>query len=196
VESIKINLEKITKQEIGLIAGFLKKGKVIVYPTDTIYGLGCLASEKKAINKVYRIKKREKKKPLLVLISDFKMLSGYFLVDKKQTAYLRKVWPGMISVILNKKKLLSNELSAGLSSVAVRLPKSRFLTKMIKEAGGPIVSTSLNLSGEKPVEIVDNLSKYFKGAKPDFVVDAGILDGKPSKLIDLRDVENIKVLRN
>lgn len=195
MESIKINLKNISKQEIGLIAGFLKKGRIVVYPTDTIYGLGCLATDKKAINKIYRIKKREKKKPLLVLISDYAMLKKYFFVDKKQEAYLRKVWPAKISVILNKKDGLPNELSAGEKGVAVRLPKSLFLTKMIKEAGAPIVSTSLNLSGETPVENVDDLSDYFQGAKPDFVVDAGRKSGKPSKLIDLRDVNNIVILR-
>lgn len=195
MELIKINLEKITKQEIGLIAGFLKAGKTIVYPTDTIYGLGCLATDKKAINKIYRIKKREKKKPLLVLVSDYLMLRKFFFVDKNQESFLKKVWPGKISVVLNKKSRLPRDLSAGLSGVAVRLPKSRFLTKIIEEAGVPIVSTSLNLSGEKPIEKVDDLQEYFQGTKPDFIVDAGACQGRPSKLIDLRDVKNIKVLR-
>jgi L-threonylcarbamoyladenylate synthase len=195
VESIKINLKKIEKQKIGLIVDFLKLGKIIVYPTDTIYGLGCLADNKKAINKIYRIKKREKKKPLIVLISSFKMLKKYFLVDKKQEACLRKIWPGKISVILNKKTILPGELSGGLSSVAVRLPKSQFLTKMISKSGSPLVSTSLNLSGKKPVENVTNLSKYFTGSKPDFIVDGGVLLGEPSTLIDLRDIDNIKILR-
>jgi L-threonylcarbamoyladenylate synthase len=195
VQVTKINLEKITKQEIGFIAGFLKMGKVIVYPTDTIYGLGCLATDKKAIKKIYRIKKREKKKPLLVLVSDYRMLKDFFFVDKKQEAYLKKVWPGKVSVILNKKSLLPKDLSAGEPGVAVRLPKSQFLTKMIREVGAPIVSTSLNLSGEKPIEIVGDLQKYFQAAKPDFVIDAGVKSGRPSKLIDLRNVKNIKVLR-
>ena len=180
MQSIKINLEKITKQEIGFIAGFLKAGKTIVYPTDTIYGLGCLATDEKAINKIYRIKNREKKKPLLVLVSDYSMLRKFFFVDKKQEAYLKKVWPGKISVILNKKDRLPKNISTGLPGVAVRLPKSLFLTKMIREVNGPVVSTSLNLSGEKPMEIVDNLQKYFQGAKPDFIVDAGAKRGRPS----------------
>lgn len=195
MQKIKINYSKVQKQEIGLIAGFLKMGKVLVYPTDTIYGLGCRADDKQAIRKIFRIKKRDKKKPLLVLISDYKMLRKFFFVDKNQEAYLRKVWPGKISVILNKKIELPGELTAGLPSLAVRLPKSRFLTKMIKEVGGPIVSTSLNISGEEPVEKVDSLQTYFQGAKPDIIVDAGLRRGRPSKLIDLRDAKNIIVLR-
>jgi L-threonylcarbamoyladenylate synthase len=192
---IKINYNKPQKVEIGLIAGFLKMGKVVVYPTDTIYGLGCSALEKKAVSKIYRIKKREKNKPLLVLISDFKMLAEYFKVDKKQLEYLRKIWPGKVSVILNKKPALSNDVSAELSSAAVRLPKSEFLTKMITELSTPLVSTSLNISGNAHLENLDNIEKYFIKTKPDIIVDAGIKKGKPSKLLDLRDVGNIKVLR-
>jgi tRNA threonylcarbamoyl adenosine modification protein (Sua5/YciO/YrdC/YwlC family) len=192
VKTIPINLKKISAQEIGFIVDFLQKGKTIAYPTDTIYGLGCLATDKKAIAKIYRLKKRTKKNPLLVLISDFKMLRKYFSVDKKQAAYLHKIWPGKVSVILNKKATLPDDISASLSSAAVRLPKSRFLTKMIKELGAPIVSTSLNKSGDKPCEQVDNLNQYLK---PDLVIDAGQLKGSPSKLIDLRDVNDIKVLR-
>jgi L-threonylcarbamoyladenylate synthase len=195
METIKINYYKPRKKEIGFIAGFLRAGKAIVYPTDTVYGLGCSALDKKAINKIYRIKNREKRKPLLILISGYPMLKKFFFVDKKQTAYLRKIWPGKISVILNKKKGLPDELSAGLSGLAVRLPKSRFLTKMIQEAGAPIVSTSLNLSGQKPLERLSCLDEYFKKTKPDLLIDAGIKKGKPSTLIDLSDIENIKVLR-
>jgi L-threonylcarbamoyladenylate synthase len=192
VKTISINLERVSAQEIGLIVDFLQKGKTIAYPTDTIYGLGCLATDKKAIAKIYRLKKRTRKNPLLVLISDFKMLRKYFAVDKKQLVYLHKIWPGKVSVILNKKSALPDDISAGMSSAAVRLPKSRFLTKMIKELGAPIVSTSLNKSGDKPCERVDNLDQYLK---PDLVIDAGPIQGSPSKLIDLRDVRDIKVLR-
>jgi L-threonylcarbamoyladenylate synthase len=195
MKTIEINLKKISDQEIGLIVDFLKKGKVIVYPTDTIYGLGCLASNVKAVKKIYRLKNREKNKPFLVLISDFKMLSEYFQVGKKQLAYLRKVWPGKFSVILDKKRGLLNDVSAGLSSMAVRLPKSDFLTKMIKELKEPIVSTSVNTSGEKHLESLNNLSAYFSKIKPDLAIDAGALKGKPSRLVDLRNAEKIVVLR-
>jgi tRNA threonylcarbamoyl adenosine modification protein (Sua5/YciO/YrdC/YwlC family) len=195
MKQIKIDLANPKKQEIGLIVDFLKTGKTIVYPTDTIYGLGCLATDKKAISRVYRIKKREKRKPFLVLISDFQMLDNFFIVDKKQRAYLKRIWPGRISAVLLKNSRLPKVLSAGLPGLAVRLPKSRFLTKLIKELGAPIVSTSFNLSGQPPLTVVGEISRYFKDAKPDLVVDAGLRNGKPSKLIDLTDVNNIKILR-
>ncbi|MFA5247834.1 MAG: L-threonylcarbamoyladenylate synthase [Patescibacteria group bacterium] len=195
MKTIKINIDNFKKQEIDLVVDFLKKGKVIVYPTDTIYGLGCLATDKKAIDKIYRIKKREKKKPLIIFVSDFKMLAKYSIFDSVQKKFLKQIWPGPISVILNKKGKLLDELSGGLSSVAVRLPKSRFLTKIIKGVGCPLVSTSLNLSGEKPLYKVDDLDEFFKGLKPDLIVDFGVKYSQPSKLIDLRDINDIKILR-
>lgn len=173
----------------------MKAGKVIVYPTDTIYGLGCLARDRRAVDRIRRLKKRDSDKPFLVLVSDFKMLAKYFQVDKKQRAYLKKIWPGKVSVILEKKGALSGYVSGGLASVAVRLPKSGFLTKMINELGSPIVSTSLNLSGKPHLVSVSNLASYFGRIKPDLIIDAGELKGKPSKLIDLRNLNDIKILR-
>jgi L-threonylcarbamoyladenylate synthase len=195
MKTIKININNFKKQEIGLIADFLKKGKVIVCPTDTIYGLDCLATDKKAINKIYRIKKREKKKPLLVLVSDWKMFGKYFFVNAKQKKYLRQVWPGKVSAILSHKGLFPANLSVGFSGTAVRLPKSNFLVKMIKAAGVPLVSTSLNLSQQPHLDNVDNLEKYFKAVKPDLIINSGILKGRPSRLVDLTDADDIKILR-
>lgn len=193
---MKKKLEKTNPKDIDMIVDFLCLGKTIVYPTDTIYGLGCLAVDKKAIEKVKRIKKRDKNKPLLVLISDLKMLGGYFKVNAKQRAYLKKVWPGPVSVILNKKKgVFPDELSGGSEGVAVRLPKNTFLIKMIKAAGAPVVSTSLNKSGEEPLASVQNVEKYFTDPKPDLIVDAGELRGRPSRLVDLRDADKPVILR-
>ncbi|HTW96349.1 MAG TPA: L-threonylcarbamoyladenylate synthase [Candidatus Methylomirabilis sp.] len=195
MREIKINPRRIKKTDIKLIVDFLRKGKIIVYPTDTVYGLGCLATNKKAIGRIYRLKRRTKKKPLLVLIAGFKMLKRFFLVDKKQESFLRKIWPAKISVILNKKSALPEALTNGLSSAAVRLPKSKFLTKIIAAVGAPIVSTSLNLSGRKPLASANNLNNYFKKIKPDLIVNAGPLTGRPSRLIDLRDVCQPIILR-
>ena len=192
---LKINLKNVKKQEIAEIAAFFKKGKVIVYPTDTIYGLGCLATDKKAIEKIYKIKKRDGKKPFLVLVSDWKMLKEYFSLSKEQNKYLHKIWPGPVSVILPHKGLFPSVLSLGLEALAVRLPKSDFLVKMIKVAGTPIVSTSLNLSAKPHLDDVDGLENYFSVHKPDLIIDSGRQKGQPSKLIDLRDMKNIKILR-
>jgi L-threonylcarbamoyladenylate synthase len=195
MQIIKINLKKLTKEQIKLIVDYLKRGLIIAYPTDTIYGLGCDAGNVKAIKKINKIKGERGDKAKLVLVSDFKMLKKYCLVNLEQLQYLKKIWPGPVTIILKKKPKLPKELTGGLDSLAVRLPDSNFLIKIISAAGFPVVSTSLNKKGEKPLDNIKNLEKYFKH-QPDLVIDSGkCKKTKPSKLIDLRDIKNIKVIR-
>jgi L-threonylcarbamoyladenylate synthase len=244
----KINKKnKIFKEEIDLIVDYFRKGKVVVYPTDTIYGLGCLATNKKAIKRIYKIKKREKGKALLILVSSLAMVKKYCYVSKEQEKFLRMAWkispsPRLsreagqapfykgsrpVTVILKSRGVLPKELTGWADSLAVRLPrpfifgrglpKNEFLIKIIKAVGAPIVSTSANISGKKSLVNVANIDRYFmekspqplaslslwrsepllKGKKylPDLVIDAGKLKNKPSRIIDITDVKNIKVIR-
>lgn len=210
METIKINFKRPCKKEVDLIVNFLNRGQIIVYPTDTIYGLGCLATDRKAIRRIFKIKRREKRKPLLVLVDSLKMVKKYCYVSKEQEKYLRKIWPiktlsvfkghrvsraRPVSVILKSRKKLPKELTGGKDGVAARLPKNNFLIKIIKKIGVPLVATSVNVSGEKNLYNVSNIEKYFKKHKPDLAADAGELKGKPSRLIDLRNIDRIKIVR-
>lgn len=190
---IKVNFKKIKNKEIDLIVNYLNSGKVIAYPTDTIYGLGCVATSRKAINKIHKIKKS--KKPFLILVSSLKMLEKYCHVDARQKRIMKRI-EEPTTFILKSKGKLPKELSGGTKNLAVRLPQSNFLIKLIKKNGLPIVSTSLNISGKKPLDSVNNLEKYFKKDKPDLVVNAGrLIRVKPSKIVDIRDINKIKILR-
>lgn len=195
-----INLNNITKEQINLIVDYLKQDKIIVYPTDTIYGLGCIAADKKAISKIYKIKRRKKNKPFLILVSSYAMLKKYCYANKKQIEYLKKASKNRpVSAILKSKTLLPKELTAGLDSIAVRLPKNDFLIKLIKKVGVPIVSTSVNVSGKKNLTDINDIEKWalkLKSNKPDLIIRGSKKRrSKPSKLIDLRDVDDIKILR-
>lgn len=195
MQTIKINFNKINQEKIGLIVDYLKRGLVIAYPTDTVYGLGCDAKNAEAIKRINKIKGEKRSKPLLILISDFQMLKKYCFVNLEQIEYLEKIWPGPVTVILKRRPNLPVELTGGLNSLAVRLPKNDFLIKIINETGFPIVSTSLNKKGDKPLANAQNLEKYFKYL-PDLIIDAGEYKRtKPSRLVDIRDMKNIKVIR-
>lgn len=203
MQIIKIDQNKIENGQIDLIVESLKRGEVIVYPTDTVYGLGCDARNVEAIKRINKIKGERQLKPFLVLVSDFNMLHKYCFANLEQMEYLKKVWftpasqagPGPVTVILKRRPNLPDELTAGQNSLAVRLPQDDFLIKMIGAAGFPIVSTSLNLKGEKPLCSVKKVESHFK-YKPDLIIDAGeCKTTKPSKLVDLRDIKNIKVIR-
>jgi len=195
MKTISVDINKITQEQIDLIVDYLNRGQVLAYPTDTVYGLGCDARDAQAIKRINRIKGEKGNKPLIILISDFKMLQRYCFFNQEQEKYLKQVWPGTVTVILKKRPNLPKELTGGLNSLAVRLPKNDFLIKIIESAGFPIVSTSLNKKGERQLTNVKNLEKYFKYF-PDLVIDAGKSEKtKPSRLVDLRDVKNIKIIR-
>lgn len=194
---LKINQQKITSADLALIIKSLNRGEVIVYPTDTIYGLGCVASDVKAIKKIKLIKKRDANKPLLILVSSLYMAKKYCFVSKKQEEILKELWTSKrpTSVILRHRNLLPKELIPKHEGIAVRLPKSDFLRKMIRTAGTPIVSTSFNVSGE-PVwnQVAFLADKKLTKADPDLIIDGGELNNKASKIIDLTG-DVIKVIR-
>ncbi len=197
MKKIKIDQNNIKNEEIRVITDYLKRGKVIVYPTDTIYGLGCLVNNKKAVERVYKIKKRDKNKPLLVLMSDMKMLKKYCDVSQEQEEYLDKIWPGPVSVILKYKNTILKNAAGDKDNIAVRLPKNDFLDRILIGVNMPLISTSLNISGQKNINNLESIENYFKNEQPDLIVDAGPLKrGKPSKLIDIININKIKILRN
>lgn len=206
---IEVNNKKISDEAIKKIVGYLKEGRVIVYPTDTIYGLGCLATDKQAIKRIFKIKQREKNKPLLVLVDSLAMAKKYCVIGRHQEIFLKYVWTfenRPTSVILKSKNVLPKELIGESNALAVRLPKDDFLIKLIKKIGAPLVSTSLNISGRESLTKVDGLDGYFKKQSPkpplsrghilpDLIINAGEIKGKPSRLVDLRDVSDIKIVR-
>jgi L-threonylcarbamoyladenylate synthase len=197
MKTIIINKNKIKESEINIVHDFLSKGKIIAYPTDTIYGLGCLATDVKAVKKIFKIKRIPKQRSLLMLVKCYQMLKKYCYVNKKQEEYLKKIWPGSVTVILNGKGNLPKEVSSKDGSFGVRLPKNDFLIKLIRKVGVPIISTSLNISGRENVDPSIDLKKYFGKNCPDLVIDSDMQKNKrASKIIDLKDIKNIKILRN
>lgn len=197
----KININKVSPRIIKLIASALAKGQVLVLPTDTIYGLSCLADNIKAIKKIQKIKGRDSNKPLSILVSDLKMLKKYVHVSAEQEAVLNKVWSQKTkptTVILKHRSKLPKILTAKSSGLAARLPKLNFLIKILEELNCPLVSTSLNLSGEAIISNPQEINKYFLSAttQPDLVIDAGpCRRKKASKIIDLREEASLIVLR-
>lgn len=187
---------------INLVAGSLKIGQVVVLPTDTIYGLSCLANNARAIKKIYQLKKRDPKKPLIILVSSLAMLKKYVFVSERQVLFLKRVWGKKnrpTTVIFRHRGRLPRELTDNSDGLAVRLPKSKFLIKILRKVKTPLVSTSLNLSGQSGISDLQSLLHYFphKQPRPDLVVDSGkCRQLRPSRLIDLRDPKKPLILRS
>jgi len=199
---LKINLDKISPAIIDLIVGSLKIGQILVLPTDTIYGLSCLATDAWSIKKIYHLKKRDSKKPVLILVSSLKMAKKYVDISKTQVKILESAWlegTRPTTFILKNRHRLPRELARNSKGLAVRLPKSDFLIKIIDKIGYPLVSTSLNFSGQKNITNLKKLAEYFpkKNNRPDLIIDAGRAPRrKPSRLIDLSQPEKEIVIRD
>jgi len=198
---LKISKDKVPPAIIQSIVGSLKSGRVIILPTDTIYGFSCLATSEAAIKKINRLKKRTLKKPLSVLVSDMAMLKKYVFVSAAQAKFLRSTWrqdKRPTTFILRHRGNLPAVLTACSNGLALRLPKSKFLTKIIKSVAVPIVSTSLNLAGQAPISDLRDLVRHFplKSKQVDLVIDAGrARSRKPSRLLDLRGESGPLILR-
>jgi L-threonylcarbamoyladenylate synthase len=193
---LKIDLGKVKQSDINTIVDYLRRGQVAVLPTDTIYGLSCIATNKRAVSRINLIKKSRSSKPLIKLVSSINMAKRHCLIGRKQEDYLRKIWPGPVTVILEKKKKLSLPASEK-NSDAMRLPKNGFLTTIIRKLRQPIVSTSLNLSGHQALKSIESIAGHFPDHKPGLIVEVGKLKAaRPSKIIDIRDISNIKIIRN
>jgi L-threonylcarbamoyladenylate synthase len=205
MQKIKTDLNKTENQAINLIVAAFKKGAVVVYPTDTLYGIGCLATNKQAISRVFKIKKIKPPKPLIVLIKNYRMLHDLCYVSKVQEKYIRNVWSPKkktrpTTFILRSRGNLPKEILGEGSSLAVRLPKSDFLTTILMKLNQPIISTSLNVTGQEPLSNIKAIGKHFKSWRPDLLIDAGEADKrKPSQIINIRnikpDLSGINIIR-
>lgn len=198
---------KVTKKsDYSLVINRLIKGQIGVILSDTIYGLSCVVNNNKAIDKIYEIKNRPRKKPFIILISDFSMLKKYFIVSNEQLNFFKIQWSKnksqAITFILRPKKILIKYLKINpKDGQAIRLPKNDFLITIIKSLKVPLVSTSCNLSGEKPLNNFKKIIIFFRKKyylhQPDFVVLRADTKPKrkPSKILDIRDIYNIKKIR-
>lgn len=171
----------------------LRRGGIGVVPTDTIYGISASASSPRAIARIYRLRKRNSKKPLIVLISalgDLKKLGVH--LRSSDRVFLNKIWPEKVSVVLPCRGKKFSYLHRGTGTLALRLPKNARLRSFLGKTG-PLVAPSANPEGLPPAKTIQEAMKYF-GDKVDFYIDAGRLDSLPSTLVSITDGK-VKVLR-
>lgn len=190
MKQIKLNLnnqDQINKTA-EITAEALKKGGVIVYPTETLYGLGADAFNESAIAKVQKIKKQDKNKPISVVVKDIRMARRIACIDLKVEKILNRIWPGPITVVLRKKDIIPYILTGAGETVAVRISDNKFISALFSKIDFPITATSANISGEnnllKPEEVVEKLGG--EKTSPDLFINTGeIKNSLASTIIDL-----------
>lgn len=171
----------------------LKSGGIGVIPTDTTYGIVGSALNKKTVERTYKLRHRQSKKPMIILIgsiSDLKKF-GISLYPKPYTLNPR-TWPQKTSIVFPALSVKFRYLHRGTKTLAFRFPKLKKLCEFLKKTG-PLVAPSANLEGQPPAKTIKEAQKYF-GDKVDFYIDAGKLNSKPSKLIKISD-SKIEYLR-
>ncbi|QIA06877.1 threonylcarbamoyl-AMP synthase [Draconibacterium halophilum] len=175
----------------------LKNGGIILYPTDTIWGIGCDATDEKAVKRIYDIKKREDSKSMLVLMENPALLDRYVDEVPEVAWDLVEISTTPLTVIYPGAKNLAANLIADDGSIGIRFTKEDFTRQLLQRFRRPIVSTSANISGEKSPDFFDAISEEIKDAV-DYVVEFRQEDrssSKPSSIIKLRPGGQIDILR-
>lgn len=169
--------------DIDLLVKILNEGKLAIIPTDTTYGLIADATNEEAINKVFEAKKREKNKPLLILVANLSMLKKYIKELKPlEEEIIKEFWPGPLTIIFEKNEQLSNTLTAGQKGIAIRLPDNPKLIELITKLDKPIIATSANIAGEKTITSIDMLEEDILN-KISYIYDNGKMNDIASTLI-------------
>lgn len=183
---LRINPQKPERKKIEEAAGILRKGGLVAFPTETVYGLGANAFDRKAVRKIFSAKGRPGDNPIIAHICSIGQL--HVLAEKvpeKALLLAKRFWPGPLTLVLQKKKGVPEEITAGLSSVAVRMPENRIALELIKKAGVPVAAPSANLSGRpsptKASHVIEDLIE-----KIDAVIDGGSVSiGIESTVLDM-----------
>jgi tRNA threonylcarbamoyl adenosine modification protein (Sua5/YciO/YrdC/YwlC family) len=190
---MSINPQNPQLRLIRRVVEVLKQGGVIGYPTDTIYGIGCDLFNKEAIERIYRLKKHNRNKPLSFICSDLKDISRYAHVSNYAYKTMKRLLPGGYTFILEATKLVPKMVMTKQKTVGIRVPDNPVCLALVGELGHSIVSTSVYRPDEELYSDPREIEERF-GKSLDLVIDGGIIVAEHSSIIDLTD-EVPKVIR-
>ncbi|MBN2174237.1 MAG: threonylcarbamoyl-AMP synthase [Bacteroidales bacterium] len=185
------------KEDIKKAVEVLKSGGIILYPTDTIWGLGCDATSARAVQKIYKIKQRSGNTPLLVLLEDEKKIGKYVMKVPDIIGDLLKSIDSPTTIIYPNAKNLAKNVLADDGSIGIRIVRDEFCQKLLKEFDKPLVSTSANLTGEKAPVTFRDISNAIK-EKVDYIVESNrqeVHKTKASTIIKMKDNGEFEIIR-
>ncbi len=176
----------------------LKNKGLVIFPSDTVYGLLVDGTDEEAVKKLINFKNRPIGKPISVFLSDLKEANKYVYINNRQDEILKKLIPGPFTIILNSKRKVCQLIESERKTLGIRIPDYSFVLELAKKFGKPITATSANISGKPPHYRIESLLNQLSDKKKelvDLIVDAGVLPrNKPSTIIDLT-YEEFKILR-
>lgn len=190
---LSINPDNPHDRHINQVVECLRQGGVIIYPTDTTYGLGCDIFNRKGIKKIFQIKQRDSRKPFSFICSDLAEISNYAQVSNFAFKIMKRHLPGPYTFVLEATKIVPDSLSTKQKTVGVRIPDNKISQEIVKQLGHPLVTTSANVSGDETMQRPQDIDSVL-GRMVDLVVDGGISLGEASTVISLVN-DQVEVLR-
>lgn len=169
-------------------AQLIKQGKIVVFPTETVYGIGTNGLDEQAVKKLYEVKQRPLNKPISLLVSNMEMINE-IARDITETEYkiMEKFFPGPLTIILKKKNIVPDIVTAGQDTVGIRMPSGEIAKKLVEVAGVPIAAPSANISGEPSGTNLQEIRKHFEG-KVECFIGGGISElGLASTIVQVVD---------
>lgn len=184
------NLDKIKEAAMSI-----KEGNIVLFPTETVYGIGANALDKNAVNKIFEAKGRASDNPLIVHICDIDMLKDLVKdVGEVEEKLINNFWPGPLTIIFNRKEIIPNNVTAGLETVGIRMPKNEVARKLIELSDLPIAAPSANVSGKPSGTRIEDIIDELDG-KVDYILDSGMVDiGVESTVVRVID-NKVHILR-
>jgi len=183
---ININQQNPQQRLIQKVVDILKSGGIVVYPTDTFYGIGCDIMNKRAIERIYQIKQRNKSKPFSFICSGLKNISHYAKVSNYAYKTMKRLLPGPYTFILEGSKLVPKIMLTKRKTAGIRVPDNPICLALVKGLGNPVITTSATRPDGTIFHDASLVHDYF-GNRIDAVVDGSIVPGQPSSVILLID---------
>lgn len=184
-------------EHLDVVAKEMKAGKVAIFPTETVYGIGTNAFNEKACEKIYEVKKRPKNKPLIVLISNIDMLYEIIqTTNEVENKLIERFWPGPLTIVFEKKgnTKLSKIVTAEKNTVGVRMTDGKIAKILVEKAGVPIVAPSANLSGKPSGTKISDIIEDFSD-NVDYILDCGDIQDKTTSTLVKVENDIIHILR-
>lgn len=181
-----ISINPITPQArlVRSVVDVLRRGGIVAYPTDTVYGIGCDIMNKKAIGKVYQLKQRHKSKPFSFICSDLKHISRYAKVSNYAYKTMRRLLPGPYTFVLEGSKLVPKIMLTKRKTAGIRVPDNPICLALVQELGNPIITTSAALPDDTILHDASLIHDFYNN-RIDVVIDGGPTSGNPSSVISL-----------
>jgi tRNA threonylcarbamoyl adenosine modification protein (Sua5/YciO/YrdC/YwlC family) len=179
---ININSQNPQQRLIQKVVEILRNGGVVVYPTDTYYGIGCDIMNKKAIERIYQLKQRHKSKPFSFICSGLKNISLYAKVSNYAYKTMKRLLPGPYTFILEGSKLVPKIMLTKRKTAGIRVPDNPICLALVNELGNPVITTSATKPDGSILHDASLIHDYF-GNRIDAVVGGSILPGQPSSVI-------------